>query len=138
MITGNCSSFVQTIISQLGAKFLLKDMGTLHYFLGMEVLPTRAGLLLSQHKYIHDLLSTTNMMGAKDVATPLSTSTCLTLVDGSAAFDSTEFHRVIGSLQYLSLTRPDISFAVNKLSQFMHKPTHLHWAAVKRLLRYLK
>ena len=52
--------------------------------------------------------------------------------------DSSEFRRIMGSLQYLSLTRPDISFAVNKLSQFMHKPTTTHWTTTKRLLRYLK
>ncbi|KAF5461735.1 hypothetical protein F2P56_017810 [Juglans regia] len=78
------------------------------------------------------------MVGAKDISTPLSTSTSLKLVDGTTSVDSTEFRRVIGSLQYLSLTRPDISFAVNKLSQFMHKPTITHWTTIKRLLRYLK
>ncbi|KAF5475519.1 hypothetical protein F2P56_007319 [Juglans regia] len=78
------------------------------------------------------------MLGAKDVSTPLSTTTSLHLVDDTAVVDSIEFRRVIGSLQYLSLTRPDISFAVNKLSQFMHKPTVTHWTATKRLLCYLK
>ncbi|KAF5460205.1 hypothetical protein F2P56_020089 [Juglans regia] len=78
------------------------------------------------------------MTGAKEVNTPLSTSTALKLVDGTTSFDSTEFRSVIGGLQYLSLTRPDICFSVNKLSQFMHKPTITHWAAAKRLLRYLK
>lgn len=138
MITGNDSPFVCSIVQQLSSMFFLKDMGQLHYFLGVEVFPTSQGLFLSQHQYIRNLLSKTNMSGAKDVSTPLSTSTSLKLVDGTATFDSTEFRRVIGSLQYLSLTRPDISFAVNKLSQFMHKPTHLHWTAAKRLLRYLK
>jgi hypothetical protein len=60
------------------------------------------------------------------------------LVDGSAALDSSEFHSIIGCLQYLSLTRLNVFFAVNKLSQFMHKPTNNHMAAIKRLLRYLK
>ena len=78
------------------------------------------------------------MSAAKDVSTPLSTSESLKLVDGTAPMDSSDFRRIIGSLQYLSLTRPDISFAVNKLSQFMHKPTQTHWTATKRLLRYLK
>jgi hypothetical protein len=78
------------------------------------------------------------MDGAKDVTTPLSTSVSLKLADGSSSVDSTKYRRVIGALQYLSLTRPDISFAVNKLSQFMHSPTQTHWTATKRLLRYLK
>lgn len=123
VLTRNDSSFVHSIIKQLSARFSLKDIGNLHYFFGVEVITTHAGLFLSQHKYIRDLLSKTNMVGAKDVSTPLSTSTSLKLADGTASFNSTEFCLVIGSLQYLSLTRPDISFAVNKLSQFMHKPT---------------
>ena len=78
------------------------------------------------------------MNGAQEVLTPLSTSLPLKLYDGTASFDSTEYKRVLGSLPYLSLTRPDISFAVNKLSQFMHKPPQTHWTTTERLLRYLK
>jgi len=113
-------------------------MGSLHYFLGVEVLPTSTGLILSQHKYIYDLLVRTNMAGAKEATTPLSTTFSLTLTDGSASIDASEFRSVVGSLQYLSLTRLDIAFTVHKLSQFMHKPTQLHWQVVKRLLCYLK
>ena len=138
VITGNNSTLVRTFIQQLGDMFSLKDMGPLHFFLGVEVIPTKAGLFLTQHKYIRELLANSNMSGAKDISTPMSTSQTLQLIDGTAAVDSTEFRRVIGSLQYLSLTRPDISFAVNKLSQFMHKPSTSHWTATKRLLRYLK
>ena len=78
------------------------------------------------------------MSSTKDVSTPLSTTQSLQLIDGTAAVDSSEFCIIIDRLQYLSLTRPDISFAVNKLSQFMHKPTTNHWTSTKRLLRYLK
>jgi hypothetical protein len=113
-------------------------MGTLHYFLGIEVIPTPFGLLLSQHQYVRALLATTSMSGAKNVSTPLSSTQSLQLDDGTAAVDSSHFRRIIGSLQYLTLTRPDISFAVNKLSQFMHRPTITHWTAAKRLIRYLK
>ncbi|KAF5445194.1 hypothetical protein F2P56_034261 [Juglans regia] len=138
VITGNDPKFVTSIIQQLGARFSLKDLGNLHYFLGVEVIPTPQGLFLSQHKYIRDLLSKTNMVGVKDVSTSLSTSTSLKLHDGTSSVDGTEFRRVIEGLQYLSLTGPDISFAVNKLSQFMHKPITTHWTAAKSLLRYLK
>jgi hypothetical protein len=78
------------------------------------------------------------MDGAKDVTIPLSTSVFLKLNDGSAVVNPTEYRKVIGALQYLSLTRPDISFAVNKFSQFMHCPSTIHWTATKRLLCYLK
>ena len=138
VFTGNDTTFVQSLIQQLGAQFSLKDMGPLNFFLDMEVVSTCAGLFLSQHQYIRDLLSRTSMVGAKDVSTPLSTGISLKLDDGTAFVNSGDFRRVLGSLQYLSLTRPDISFVVNKLSQFMHRPTTTHWTTVKRLLRYLK
>lgn len=89
VITGSNKNFVESIIAKLGATFSLKDMGQLHFFLGMEVIPTTAGLFLSQHKYIHYILSKTNMLGAKEVSTPLSTTMALKLVDGTSGVDST-------------------------------------------------
>ncbi|KAJ0986595.1 hypothetical protein J5N97_004951 [Dioscorea zingiberensis] len=77
------------------------------------------------------------MLDSKPVSTPLSVGSSLSVADGSPATDPTRFRQVIGGLQHLRMTRPDISFAVNKLSQFMHAPTEVHWVAVKRLLCYL-
>ena len=71
ILIGNNSTFVASIIDQLGQKFSLKDLGPLHFFLGVEVIPTKEGLFLTQHKYIRDMLSKTSMDGAKDVTTPL-------------------------------------------------------------------
>jgi hypothetical protein len=88
VITGNNSNFMASTIKQLGDWFSLKDMGLLHFFLGIKVIPTRTGLFLSQHKYVRDLLTSTNMIGAKDVSTPLSTSISLQLVDGTSPMDS--------------------------------------------------
>ncbi|OMP03555.1 hypothetical protein CCACVL1_02371 [Corchorus capsularis] len=96
------------------------------------------GLFLSQHKYVADILAKTDMAGAKAANSPMSTTKPLHLHDGSPAADAETYRKIIGSLQYLCLTRPDITFAVNRLSQFMHKPTQQHFAALKRLLRYLK
>ncbi|KAF9685782.1 hypothetical protein SADUNF_Sadunf03G0089900 [Salix dunnii] len=111
------------------------ELNDLHYFLGVEVIPTKQGLFLSQNRYVHDLLTILKMDGAKEVHTPMSASAKLLLDDGSANCDAMEFRSTIGSLQYLSLTRPDLCFAVNCLAQFMHKPTVTHWQHVKRLLR---
>ena len=77
------------------------------------------------------------MTDAKPVLTPLPTSPSLQLHSGSPLPDPTEYRTVVGSLQYLLLTRPDLAYAVNKLSQYMHAPTTYHWSFVKRLLRYL-
>lgn len=76
-------------------------------------------------------------MGAKPVTTPMATSPKLSIHSGARLQDPTEYRSVVGSLQYLAFTRPDISFAVNRLSQFMHSPTIDHWNAVKRVLCYL-
>ncbi|KAL3733972.1 hypothetical protein ACJRO7_023338 [Eucalyptus globulus] len=78
------------------------------------------------------------MGDAKEVATPLATGHSLSVHDKQSPTNATEFRSLIGALQYLNITRPDLGFAVNKLSQFMHKPTTTHWTAAKRLLRYLK
>ncbi|KAK1553365.1 hypothetical protein Q3G72_033738 [Acer saccharum] len=116
IITGNQSSAITSFIRALAAWFSLKDLGPLHYFLGVEATTTPHGLFLAQSKYIRDLLSSNNMLDAKLVTTPLSHTKTLKLHDGSPATDSTQYRHVLDSMQYLSLTRLDISFAVNKLS----------------------
>lgn len=138
VLTGNNSSFLTQFVSTLSNRFSLKDLGPLHHFLGVEVIPTKSGLFLSQHRHVQDLLTQFRMDGAKEVATPLNPSVTLSLHDGSASIDPTPYRKLVGSLQYLAFTRPNISFAVNKLSQFMHAPTDTHWQSLKRVLRYLK
>lgn len=74
------------------------------------------------------------MLFANGVTSPMAASTCLSLSDTPSFSDPTFYRSVVGSLQYLSLTRPDLAFVVNKISQFMHNPKNSHWQAVKRLL----
>ena len=88
-------------------------------------------------RYIIDLLTQTKMQDAKPVLTLIPTSPTLMLTSGSPLSNPTEYRHVVGSLQYLLITRPDIAFVVNKLSQYMHCPTTEHWSFVKRLLSYL-
>ncbi|RVW86311.1 Retrovirus-related Pol polyprotein from transposon RE1 [Vitis vinifera] len=138
ILTGSSDTLVSQFVDYLAQRFSLKDLGPLSYFLGVEVVPHRLGILLSQRRYIQDLLIQTNMDDAKPVLTPLPTSsTAISLTSGTPLFDPTPYRAAVGSLQYLSLTRPDISFAVNKMTQFMHQPTSEHWVLVKRILRYL-
>ncbi|XP_073108855.1 secreted RxLR effector protein 161-like [Elaeis guineensis] len=92
----------------------------------------------SHQKYVQDFLEKTNMLGAKGVFTPLSSSKTLTLYDGSRSIDTTPYRQLIGSLQYLSITHLEIAYTINKLAQFMYKPTVLHWNATKWVLCYLK
>ena len=120
ILTCNNSVYVDQFVASLALRFSLKDLGSLSYFLGVEVVPHKSGILLSQRRYILDLLIRTKMSGAKPVHSPLPTSPPLSLHSGTLLSDPSTYLTVVGSLQYLSLTRPDISYAVNRLSQFMH------------------
>ncbi|CAH9130543.1 unnamed protein product [Cuscuta epithymum] len=136
IITGNNHQLIQQFINDLHHTFALKDLGHLNYFLGVQVTRTSTGLTLSQQRYIHDILSRTNMLDSKCVATPADPSIHLNLF-GEAFSDPKLYRQTVGSLQYATITRPDIAFAVNRVCQFMHAPTVLHWQVVKRILRYL-
>ena len=131
IITGTNTNIIQRYIDLLSQRFSIKDLGVLSYFHDIEVLTTPSGVLLTQRRYISDLLARTKMSGAKLVATPLVTNGNLTLHSGIALTNYTKYRTLVGSLQYLCLTRPDISYVVNKLSQFMHRPTSKHWNAAK-------
>lgn len=131
IIIGNNTKFLSTFKSSLADTFSLKDIGNLNFFLGLEVISTKEGLFLSQHKYILDILDLTMMTGAKESATALSTSISLHLFDVSNVANVEQFRKIIGALQYLCLTQPNINFVVNKLSQFMHKPTSIHFQCLK-------
>jgi hypothetical protein len=138
IITSSSDKAIDTLLSNLKSDFAVKQLDPLKIFLGIEVIPTTSGVLLSQQRYITDILSRTKMLEAKPVSTPMTSSTNLSTYEGEPFFDQTLFRSTVGALQYLSITYPDIAFAVNKLSQFMHKPTQTHWQSVKHLLRYLK
>ena len=88
-------------------------------------------MLLTQRRYISNLLGRTKMSSAKPVAKPLVIDGNLTLHSGTTLTNCTEYGTIVGSLQYLCLTHPDLSYVVNKLSQFIHCPTSEHWNAVK-------
>jgi len=84
------------------------------------------GLLLSQQRYIRDLLTKTNMTEAKPVASPMSSSLALLAFTGDPMEEPTLYRSTVGSLQYLPLARPDLAFAINRVCQFMHHSTKLH------------
>ena len=140
IVASSTDQATSALLKDLQKDFALKDLGDLHYFLGIEVKKVRNGIVLTQHKYANDLLKKTGMVDCKPMSTPLSTSDKLSLHEGSllGPDDATQYRSIVGALQYLTLTRPDIAFPVNKVCQFLHAPTTVHWAAVKRILRYIK
>lgn len=99
----------------------------MNHFLGLEEYCSADGLHLSQSRYIHNLLTRTNMLDCKPCSTPLTISSKFLLYDGVLSENPTVYHNIIGALQYLYHTRLDISFVVNKLSQFLANPLTTHW-----------
>jgi histone deacetylase 1/2 len=127
------------LIKGLGTNFAVKDLGPLHYFLGIEVATLPQGLALTQKKYALDLLRRAGMLKCSPAPTPMTVSDKLSNSDGDllSAEDATKYRSIVGGLQYLLHTCPDISFAVNKVCQYLHAPRSPHWSAVKRILRYI-
>ncbi|KAI9162582.1 hypothetical protein LWI28_028704 [Acer negundo] len=138
ILTGNYDEEIQRLKVFLAKEFEIKDLGNLKYFLGMEVARSKKGIVVSQRKYILDLLRETKMLECKPAETPMDHTIKLGTIEGSAPVDKGRYQRLVGKLIYLSLTRPDIGFSVSKVSQFMNKPTEEHQDAVFRILRYLK
>ncbi|KAJ0615408.1 putative RNA-directed DNA polymerase [Helianthus annuus] len=137
ILTGNNPRLINHIIQQLSTKFAIQDMGQLSYFLGIEVVPKGKDLILSRKKYISDLIHKAGLSQSKPVNSPMEINSNLAHGDSPQLADPAQFRQIVGALQYLTLSRPDITFAVNKVCQFMHSPTENHWSAVKRILRYL-
>jgi hypothetical protein len=112
-------------------------LGDLNFFLGIEATFTSDGLCLTQSKYLTDLLKRANMITCKPCLSSMSSSNTLTKEGSPLCSNLTLYRSIVGSLQYATLTRPDIAFSVNKVTQFMHHPTEDNWIGVKCILRYI-
>lgn len=115
ILTGNSELHLQQFIALLSAQFYMKDLGPLHYFLGREVSSTKQGLLITQTEYVVHLLQSFGLDGPKSVSTPIAGSR-LNNVDGDLLSNPIEFRQLVGALQYLTMTCPDISYAVTSVS----------------------
>ena len=116
----------------------MTDLGVMKYFLGMEVLQSSDGIFICQQKYISDILNMSKMQDCKPAITPISVSVKLGKDKDSEKVDDSMYKSLIGSLSYLTASRPDILFVVSLLSRFMHSPRETHPTAAKRVLRYIK
>ena len=140
IISGSDKEGIQSTKAYLKSVFDIKDLGLLKYFLGIEVCRSKEGLFLSQRKYTLDLLSETGMLETKSVSTPLEDGYKV-INEGETEDqpyeDPKNYRRLVGKLIYLTLTRPDLCFAVNQVSQHMQAPKLHHWKMLERVLRYL-
>nr|XP_016468706.1 PREDICTED: uncharacterized mitochondrial protein AtMg00810-like [Nicotiana tabacum] len=148
IFTGSHNGLLDQFISHLSHQFAMKDLGNLHYFLGIQAVRTSHGLHLSQQKYIsicylnfictHANQFVFHMHTCKPVRTPIASRSSISLMDGELLSDPSEYRSMVGALQYLTMTRPNIAYVVNVVSQFMHVPRTTHMHCVKRIFRYLQ
>ncbi|GJY78530.1 ribonuclease H-like domain-containing protein [Tanacetum coccineum] len=137
VLTASSSDLLQQIITSLHAEFSMTDLGSLNYFLGISVTRNASGMFLSQQKYATEVLDRAGMLNCKPCRTPVDTDSKL-FADGAPISDSTLYRSLAGALQYLTFTRPDISYGVQQVCLFMHDPREPHLFALKRILRHVR
>ncbi|KAK9190888.1 hypothetical protein WN943_019498 [Citrus x changshan-huyou] len=138
VVTGNDHAAIKVFKEYLSKCFHMRDLGMLKYFLGIEVARSPTGIFLCQRKYALDIISEVGLLGAKPASFPLEHNHNLALADGVFLSKPESYRRLVGRLIYLSVTRPELSYSVHVLAQFMQQPREEHWAAALRVVRYLK
>ncbi|KAM1554065.1 hypothetical protein COP1_006744 [Malus domestica] len=138
ILSGDNSDQIQCVISQLTTEFDMKDLGILHFFLGLQIEYQSQGLFVHQSKYVKELLVKSDMFNCKPCLTPCHPNKKLLNHGSSVYLDPKTYRSIVGALQYLTFTRPDIAYSVNQVCQFIHSLLESHFVAVKRILRYLK
>ena len=116
----------------------MKDLGHLSYFLGLKITHSTDGFYIIQAKYAFELLSRAGLTDSKTVDTSVELNAHLTPIRGKPLFNPSLYRRLVGSLVYLTVTHPNISYAVHQVSQYLSAPRSTHYVAVLRILRYLK
>jgi hypothetical protein len=138
LFLAGAKSLITQCKKELASEFDMKDLGLMHYYLGLEVWQKRGEIVLGQGKYAVKILHKFGMMDCKSIATPMSIDIRKVRDLDSNPVDSSLYRKLIGSLMYLVNTRPDICFVVNTLSQFQVEPKHEHWIVAKHFLRYIR
>ncbi|XP_020688717.2 uncharacterized protein LOC110104091 [Dendrobium catenatum] len=138
LLTGNDRSTINSLLQQLQANFDLKQLDQASLFLGIQISYTATGAFLHQSHYARDILIASGLQDSKPASTPISPSGTRNAPLLTPYDNPTQFRQLAGSLHYLTVTRPDLSFAVNTICQSMHNPTIHDYMRLKRLLRYVK
>ncbi|KAJ6855707.1 Integrase catalytic domain-containing protein [Populus alba x Populus x berolinensis] len=136
--TGNDASMISEFKNSMKHEFNMTDLGKMRYFLGLEVLQKSTGVFINQKKYASEVLKRFGMDKSNSVRNPIVPGCKLVKDEGGVKVDNTHFKQMVGSLMYLTATRPDMMFVVSLISRYMENPTELHLQVAKRVLRYLK
>jgi hypothetical protein len=137
VLTASSQSLLRRLVDALQREFPVKDLCVLHHFLGVTAEPRPSGLL-HQRQYTLDILERAKMINCKPCSTPVDKQAKLSEAMGDPVEDPIGYRSLAGALQYLTFTRPDISYAVQQVCLHMHDPREPHLAALKRLLCYLR
>ncbi|GJR98902.1 ribonuclease H-like domain-containing protein [Tanacetum coccineum] len=137
VLTASSESLLHQIIRSLHQDFAMIDLGSLNYFLCISVTRDSSGLFLSQKKYSIEILDRAHIDNCNPSRSPVDTESKLGS-DGDLVSDPTLYRSLAGSLQYLTFTRPDISYVVQKVCLYMHDHREPHFSALKRILRYVR
>ncbi|XP_044482003.1 uncharacterized mitochondrial protein AtMg00810-like [Mangifera indica] len=138
LITSSNPKDIEEFKMSIMKEFEMTDLGKIKYFLGLEVSQEMDGIFICQSKYTQEILKKFFMENCKPTATPLVLNAKLRKNDGNKRADETKFRSLVGSLMYLTTTRPDLMYSTSLLSRFMQEPSEKHFSAGKRVLRYLK
>ncbi|CAH9096755.1 unnamed protein product, partial [Cuscuta europaea] len=129
---------ISVVKTYLNNKFTIKDIGTLKYILGIEITRSDKGINSCQRKYTLDILTDYGYLNSKPFNTPMDSKLKLSKTDGTVLENPKTYRTLTRKLLYLTVTRPDIAYSIQILSQFLASPTDVHLRAAHRVLRYLK
>nr|GEY80506.1 retrovirus-related Pol polyprotein from transposon TNT 1-94 [Tanacetum cinerariifolium] len=138
IFTGNNKRMIDQFKESMTREFDMTDMGLMKYFLGLEVRQEISMIFISQKAYAKEILKRSKMEDCNPVVTPMELGTKLSKFEGGEPVDANNYRSLVGSLRYLTSTRPDLSYSVGVISRFMKNPKYAHWIALKRILRYVK
>jgi hypothetical protein len=136
--TGDDEEMISSFKCSMMQVFEMTDLGKMKFFLGIEVSQQGDGIFICQKKYALEILKRFGMIESREVNSPIVSGSKLSKDADGVAVDESFYKQIIGSLMYLTSTRPDLVYSVSLISRYMARPTDLHLQAAKRILRYLK
>jgi hypothetical protein len=138
ILTASSAAVLDFVIQSLNREFAMTDLDALHHFLGINVTTTTHAMFPSQEQNTLEILDRAGMLNCKPISTPVDMSAKLSVDTGPLFLDPSLYRSLVDALQYITLTLPDLSYAVQQCCMFMHAPRDCHYQLVKRILRYLR